>query len=80
MDYGSRWPALLVAATVRHASVSNIDGRESSKPDRGFGGSCSGHGERCMSHELLPRDVCLPCPISFLTPAKRRSTFLWLRE
>ena len=59
-DYGSRWPALLVAATVRYAAVSSIDGRERSKPDRGFGGSCSGHGERCMSHELLPRDVCLP--------------------
>ena len=59
-DYGGRWPALLVAATVRYATVSSVDGRERSKPDRGLDGSCSGQGERCISHELLPRDVCLP--------------------
>ena len=57
-DYGSLWLALLVAATVRSTAVTSIDGKERSKPDGGFGGSRAGHGERCVSHELLPRDVC----------------------
>ena len=59
-DYGSLWLALLVAATVRFTAVTSIDRMEGSKPDGGFGGPRTGHGERCVSHELLPRDVCLP--------------------
>ena len=34
--YGSRWAALLVAATVRYAAVTSIDGRERSKPTAGL--------------------------------------------
>ena len=59
-DYGGLWLALLVTAAVCFTSVSSIDGKEGSKPDGGFGRSRAGHGVCCVSHELLPRDVCLP--------------------
>ena len=59
-DYGSLWLALLVAATVRFTAVTSIDGKEGSKPGGEYGGSRTGHGERCVSHELVPREVCLP--------------------